>query len=137
KEIDRMVREAESHRSEDQERRRQVEAKNKLDSLVYSTEKTYDEHKEKLSPEAKGEIDRAVAQAKQALEGDDTAAMEQAAEQLSRASHKLAEAMYQQAGAGAGGAAGAAGGQGPGGPQGGGASDEVIDAEYVDVDEKR
>ncbi|HSN85442.1 MAG TPA: molecular chaperone DnaK [Thermoanaerobaculia bacterium] len=135
--IDRMVRDAESHRAEDQERRRQVEARNKLDSLVYSTEKTYDEHKEKLSPEAKGEIDRAVAQAKQALEGDDTAAMEQAAEQLSRASHKLAEAMYQQAGAGAGGAAGAAGGQGPGGPQGAGASDEVIDAEYVDVDEKR
>ncbi|HUP57747.1 MAG TPA: molecular chaperone DnaK [Bdellovibrionota bacterium] len=135
--IERMVRDAESHRSEDQERRRQVEARNKLDSLVYSTEKTYDEHKEKLSPEAKGEIDRAVAQAKQALEGDDTAAMEQAAEQLSRASHKLAEAMYQQAGAGAGGAAGATGGQGPGGPQGGGASDEVIDAEYVDVDEKR
>ena len=132
--IERMVRDAESHRTEDQERRRQVEARNKLDSLVYSTEKTYDEHKEKLSPEAKGEIDRAVAQAKQALEGDDTAAMERAAEELSRASHKLAEAMYQQAGAGA---AGAAGGEGPRGPQGAGASDEVIDAEYVDVDEKR
>jgi molecular chaperone DnaK len=133
--IERMVRDADSHRAEDEERRRQVEARNKLDSLVYSTEKTYDEHKDKLSPEAKGEIDRAVTQAKQALENGDTAAMEQAAEQLSRASHKLAEAMYQQAGAGGAGAAGGA--QPGGGQQGAGASDEVIDAEYVDVDEKR
>jgi molecular chaperone DnaK len=133
KDIERMVHDADSHRAEDEERRKQVEARNKLDSLVYSTEKTYDEHKDKLSPEAKGEIDRAVSQAKQALEGGETAAMEQAAEQLSRASHKLAEAMYQQGGAGG---AGGPGGQ-PGGAPGAGASDEVIDAEYVDVDEKR
>jgi molecular chaperone DnaK len=140
-EIDRMVKEAEMHRSEDQERRRQVEARNKLDSLVYSTEKTYDEHKEKLGPDEKGQLEQAIVGAKKALEGEDAAAMEQAAQRLTEASHKLAEIMYraQQQG-------GAAGPGGPGGPGAGGPSagagagksaDEVIDAEYVDVDEKR
>ncbi|MFY9826545.1 MAG: molecular chaperone DnaK [Thermoanaerobaculia bacterium] len=131
KDIERMVKEAESHQSEDQERRKQVEVRNKLDSLVYSTEKTYDEHKEKLGPEEKGELERALADAKKALESDESAQMEQAAERLTKASHKLAEVMYRQqsgggqAGPGPGGAAGA------GGPAGG-ASDEVIDAEYVE-----
>jgi molecular chaperone DnaK len=141
-EIDRMVKEAESHQSEDQERRRQVEAKNRLDSLVYSTEKTYDEHKEKLGAEEKGQLEQALAGAKKALEGEDAAAMEQAAQRLTEASHKLAEVMYrQQQGGGPG--AGGPGGAGPQGEGAGGAggagksSDEVIDAEYVDVDEKR
>src|SRR5687767_9020487 len=110
-EIDRMVKEAESHRSEDQERRRQVEARNQLDGLIYSTEKTYEEHKEKLGPDEKGELERAIAEARQALEGNEAAAMEQATEKLTKASHKLAEVMYRgqqgaqpgaQAGPGAG-----------------------------------
>ena len=136
-EIERMVSEAESHRSEDQERRRQVEARNQLDGLIYSTEKTYEEHKEKLGPDEKGELERAIAEGKQALEGNEAAAMEQATEKLTKASHKLAEVMYRgqqggaQPGAGPGGPGGAAGGPGAG------ASDEVIDAEYVDVDDKR
>ncbi|MFL6199486.1 MAG: molecular chaperone DnaK [Thermoanaerobaculia bacterium] len=137
-EIERMVHEAESHRSEDQERRRQVEARNQLDGLIYSTEKTYEEHKEKLGPDEKGELERAISEAKRALEGNEAAAMEQATEKLTKASHKLAEVMYRgqqggaQPGAGPGGAA--AGGPGAGGA---GSADEVIDAEYVDVDDKR
>jgi molecular chaperone DnaK len=133
--IERMVKDAEAHRAEDQERRRQVEARNKLDGLVYSTEKTYDEHKEKLGPDDKGELERAIAQAKSALEGDDTAAMERAAETLTRASHKLAEVMYRQQAGGAGPAGGPGGGPAGGGPSG--ASDEVIDAEYVDVNDNK
>ncbi len=136
--IDRMIKEADSHRSEDQERRRQVEARNRLDSLIYSTEKTYNEHKEKLGPDEKGQLEQALDQARKALDSEDAGQMEQAAERLTQASHKLAEVMYRQgqdAGA-AGEAAGGAGAQG-GGQQRGGASDEVIDAEYVDVDEKR
>jgi molecular chaperone DnaK len=135
--IDRMVKEADSHRSEDQERRRQVEARNRLDSLIYNTEKTYNEHKEKLGPDEKGQLEQAISEARAALEGEDAGRMEQAAEKLTQASHKLAEAMYSQqaGGAGAPGGAGAAGG--PGAGQQRGASDEVIDAEYVDVDEKR
>jgi molecular chaperone DnaK len=132
--IDRMVKEAESHRSEDQERRRQVEARNKLDTLIYQTEKTYDEHKEKLGPDDKGELERAIAEAKKALEGEQSASdMEAAAERLTKASHKLAEVMYRQQQGGAGPAGGPTGG-GAGATSGGGsgASDEVIDAEYVE-----
>ncbi|HEX4965858.1 MAG TPA: molecular chaperone DnaK [Thermoanaerobaculia bacterium] len=132
KDIERMVKEAESHRSEDQERRKQVEARNKLDSLVYSTEKTYDEHKEKLSPDEKGELERALADAKKALESDDSAAMEGAGERLTKASHKLAEVMYRQQQAGGGDAGAAPGGSAGAGRPSGGASDEVIDAEYVE-----
>jgi molecular chaperone DnaK len=137
-EISRMVKEAELHSTEDKERRRQVEAKNRLDSLVYQTEKTYDEHKEKLSPDDKGELERAIAGAKSALEGEDAATMEKAAEELNKASHKLAEAMYRGQSEGAPGQGGPGGGPaGPGAAGGTGANDEVIDAEYVDVGGKR
>ncbi|HEX2222682.1 MAG TPA: molecular chaperone DnaK [Thermoanaerobaculia bacterium] len=134
--IDRMVREAESHRAEDQERRRQVEVRNRLDSLIYSTDKTYNENKEKLGPDEKGQLEDALSQARKALEDGDADGMEKAAERLTQASHKLAEAMYSQAGA-----TGAPGGPGAdpsgAGRPGAGAGDEVIDAEYVDVDDKR
>jgi molecular chaperone DnaK len=154
-EIERLVKEAESHSDEDKERRRQVETRNQLDALVYNTEKTYNEHKEKLGPDEKGQLEQALAEAKQALESEDTEKMTQATSKLEQASHKLAEKLYQgaqgaqgAAGAGPGGGDGGATGGGPGGsagggagrpgsPGGGGASDEVIDAEYVDVDEKR
>ncbi|HYU31752.1 MAG TPA: molecular chaperone DnaK [Thermoanaerobaculia bacterium] len=136
--IDRMIKEADSHRSEDQERRRQVEARNRLDSLIYSTEKTYNEHKEKLGPDEKGQLEQALEQARKALESEDSGQMEQAAERLTQASHKLAEAMYRQGqGAGAPGEGAAEAGAPGGGQPRGGAADEVIDAEYVDVDEKR
>jgi molecular chaperone DnaK len=151
-EIERMVKEAESHSDEDKERRRQVETRNQLDALVYNTEKTYNEHKEKLGPDEKGQLEQALAEAKQALESEDTEKMQQATSKLEQASHKLAEKLYQNAqsaaagagpGGGDGGASGTGGGSAGGGagrprsPGGGGASDEVIDAEYVDVDEKR
>jgi molecular chaperone DnaK len=134
-EIDRMVKEADSHRSEDSERRRQVEVRNQLDSLIYSTEKGYNESKEKLSPDDKGQLEEALAEARKALENNETEPMQKATERLTQASHKLAEAMYSQAGAGAAGAGAGAPGAGAAGSAG--ASDEVIDAEYVDVDEKR
>jgi molecular chaperone DnaK len=144
-EIDRMVKEAESHSDEDKERRQQVETRNQLDALVYNTEKTYNEHKEKLGADEKGQLEQALAEAKKALESEDTAKMKQATSQLEQASHKLAERLYQGQGAagappgGDGAAPGqGAGGQGGGGQKpGGGAADEVIDAEYVDVDDKR
>jgi molecular chaperone DnaK len=153
-EIERMVKEAESHSDEDKERRRQVETRNQLDALVYNTEKTYNEHKEKLGPDEKGQLEQALAEAKQALETEDTDKMKQAISRLEQAAHKLAERLYQTdqgqgAAAGAGGPGGGGAGQGGGrsssssspggggGGAGGGASDEVIDAEYVDVDEQR
>ncbi len=139
-EIDNMVNDAESHASEDKERRKTVEARNQLDSLVYGTEKGISENKDKLGAEDLGQLESALEEAKKALEGDDLAACEAATEKLTQASHKLAEVMYQQASAEAG-AAGAAGAEAGGG--GGGPSeppkqddDDVIDAEYVDVDSK-
>jgi len=129
--IQRMVKDAESHSAEDKERRQQVESRNKLDTLIYQTEKLYDEHKEKLGPDQKGDLERAIADAKKTLEGEPTTvAMDEAAERLQKASHKLAEAMYGQQ------PPGGTGGPSAGGPAGdrpgAGASDEVIDAEYVE-----
>jgi len=129
-----MVHEAEEHSAEDKERRQRVEAHNQLDSLVYTTEKTFDEHKEKLAPEAIGEIESALAEAKTALESEDLDTIKKATDKLSQASHRVAEVMYQQSGA-----------QGPeaaesadaGATAGAGDEDEVIDAEYVDVDESK
>ncbi|MBV8201883.1 MAG: molecular chaperone DnaK, partial [Acidobacteria bacterium] len=119
-EIERMVKEAEAHGDEDKERRQQVETRNQLDALVYNTEKTYNEHKEKLGADEKGQIEQALAEAKQALESEDTAKMKQATSRLEQASHKLAERLYQgHAAGGAGGASG--GGSGAPGGDGGGA----------------
>jgi len=136
--IKRMVRDAEEHGTEDRERRQKAEARNRLDSLIYTTERSLGEHRDKLSPEDRGTLEEALADAKRALESDDAAAMDGAAKKLTEAAHKLAEHMYQQApqgGPGAPGAGPSAGG-GPG-AQPGGAGDEVIDAEYVDVDEPK
>jgi molecular chaperone DnaK len=140
--IDRMVKEADEHSAEDKERRQRVEARNQLDSLVYSTEKTFEENKEKLDPGGIGELESAITEAKKALESDDLDTMKRATEALTKASHRLAEAMYKQqpgaqAGAAGGGAQAGAGGAGAGGAAPGGEEDEVIDAEYVDADEGR
>jgi molecular chaperone DnaK len=133
--IKRMVRDAEEHSSEDHERRQQAEARNRLDSLVYTTEKSLGEARDKLSPEDRGKLEDALAGAKRALDGKDVAAMDAAAKTLTEAAHRLAEHMYQQGpqGPGAPGAGPSPGGQ----PAGGGQGDEVIDAEYVDVDESK
>jgi molecular chaperone DnaK len=131
-----MVRDAEEHGTEDRERRSKAEARNRLDSLVYTSERSLGEHKDKLSPEDQGKLEEALTEAKRALEGGDAAAMDAAAKKLTEASHRLAEHMYQQGPQGPD--AGPAGEGGPSaGAQPGAANDEVIDAEYVDVDESK
>jgi molecular chaperone DnaK len=143
-EVDRMAKEADAHSAEDKAKREEIEARNQLDSLVYNVDKMLREHGDKISGSERGDVESAVADAKKALEGTDAKAMSAAKDRLTQASHKLAEAMYRQAQP-QGGAAGA--GPQPGGPQSGGdgaapppdgKKDEgVIDAEYVDVDEKK
>ncbi|MCZ6727346.1 MAG: molecular chaperone DnaK [Acidobacteria bacterium] len=130
-EIDNMVTDAESHSEEDKQRRQRAEARNSLDQLVYSTEKTFEENKEKLGAAEIGDFESALANAKEALEGDDLEKMEEASTQLTQASHKLAEILYkdQAAEAGADSAPDAEATEESSG------DDEVIDAEYVDVDE--
>jgi molecular chaperone DnaK len=101
--------------------------------MVYQIEKMLREHGDKISGEERGGVENALADAKKALEGTDAKAMDKAREQLTAASHKLAEAMYKAQAAPAGGAA--PGGDAPAEEK---KKDEgVIDAEYVDVDEKK
>ena len=136
-EVDRMAKEAEAHAEEDKERRGQVEAKNQLDSLVYSVEKMLREQGDKLSGSERGDVENAVADAKKALESNDKQQMDQARERLTQASHKLAEQMYKatqpQGAPGAGPSAGP-----PPGSDGEATKDAgVVDAEYVDVDDHK
>jgi molecular chaperone DnaK len=137
-EVDRMAKEADSHSAEDKAKREEIETRNQLDSMVYSVEKMLKEHGDKISASEKSDVESALADAKKALEGSDKAAMEQARERLTSASHKLAEQMYRAAQP-----AGAAPGGQPSGEAPGDAGAEkkkdegVIDAEYVDVDEKK
>ncbi len=145
-EVERMTREAESHADEDKRKREEVEVRNALDSLVYSTEKTLAENRDKLAAGDAQALDAALAEAKRALEGGDANALRSAQNDLTKAAHKLAEAMYRQAGAppsgaaGAGGEAGGAAAEPAGEPAAGGQTGkpgDVIDAEYVDVENEK
>ena len=96
-EIKQMVRDAESHAADDKKRKETVEARNQLDSLIYSTEKSLKEHAGDLDAGIKENIETELKQAKEVVDGQDAEAMRKAAEQLSQSSHKLAEAMYAKA----------------------------------------
>jgi molecular chaperone DnaK len=128
--IDRMVKDAEAHAQEDSERRKAIETRNQLDSLVYQTEKTLNEHREALKPEDIGAVETALQEARTALQGEDVAAMERARDNLTQSSHKLAEAMYKSQAASA-----ADGGNGSQQTTAGAKrdDDEVVDAEFEDV----
>jgi molecular chaperone DnaK len=131
-EIDQMVQDAQSHSEEDRTRREEIEAKNRLDSLLYSSEKTFTENKGKLGPAEVADFEAALADARKALEAGGVAGMNAALESLQQASHKLAEAMYRgTAGAPAGDATSSE-------PSASGApkEEDVIDTEYVDTEKK-
>ena len=138
-EVERLAKEAEAHAAEDKARREQIEAKNQLDSMVYNVEKMLREHGDKISGSERGDVENAVADAKKALESDDKQQMDQARERLTQASHKLAEQMYRAAqpqGA-QGGVPGASAGPAPGGDGQAKKDEGVVDAEYVDVDDRK
>ena len=137
-EIDKMMRDAESHAADDVKKREEIEARNKLDSLVYQMEKTLNENREKVGATA-GDVETAIAEAKKALAEGDVDKLNSAYNALQAASHKMAEALYQQTAAtgtetpAEDDQASAAGASGAGGS----GEDNVIDAEYVDVDENK
>lgn len=133
-EIDRMMREAESHAEEDRQARDRVEAHNKLDGLVYSTEKTLAEHRDKVDATTISNIESALTEAKSKLDSQSASEINEAYDKLVKASHKLAEIMYQQTG---GPQAGGPDQSASGAAASGGGDDGVIDAEYVDVDDKK
>ncbi|HEY0349300.1 MAG TPA: molecular chaperone DnaK [Pyrinomonadaceae bacterium] len=136
-EIDKMMRDAESHSSDDARKREEIEARNRLDGLIYQMEKTLNENREKVSAVA-GEVDTAIADAKKAIEEGTVERMNEAFNALQTVSHKMAEALYSQTGStpdsetttdqssAAGASSSSTGGE-----------DNVIDAEYVDVDEDK
>ena len=132
-EIQKMVREAEQHSDEDQERRAEVESRNRLDSLVYSTERLLKENEEKIQPAQRAEMEAAIADAKRALEEGKKDAMDAATEKLTKVSHRLAEEIYRSATPG-GPQEGAPEGAQPGQAPPSGAEGDVVDAEYVDVE---
>jgi molecular chaperone DnaK len=137
--VNRMAKEAEAHAAEDRARREEIESKNQLDTLVYSVEKTLREQGDKIPPSERGDVENAVADAKKALDSNDKGQMDAARERLTQVSHKLAEQMYRAtappSGTGAAGGAGSRAGAGAGqGGNGRASDDNVVDAEYVDVE---
>jgi molecular chaperone DnaK len=141
-EVERMMREAESHAEEDKHRREVVDARNQADGLIYQIEKTLTENRARLSADEINPVESAIASLRQTIQGDDLAAIRSGTEELQRASHKMAEALYRQSGTQAGAAGGEAApgseaGAGPDGKAAGGAGQgEVIDAEVVDEGKK-
>jgi molecular chaperone DnaK len=125
-EVEKMVREAQSHADEDKKRRELVDLRNQADSLAYSLEKTLKDSREKVADGEAREIDEAIAGLRKAAEGEDAAALKQQVDRVTALSHKLAESLYKAA-APAGGA-GPAGGSAPGDAAKG---DDVVDAEYT------
>ncbi len=134
-EVERMARDAESHAAEDKEKRDQIEARNGLDNMVYNIEKMLKESGDKVSGSEKSDVESALADAKKTLEGTPSASeLNAAREKLTAASHKLAEAMYKATAN----AAPTDGAQAAAGTTEEPKKDEgVIDAEYVDVEDKK
>jgi len=142
-EVDRMMKDAESHAEEDKNRREEIETRNRADQAVYAAEKMVQEMGDKLPSDDKAAVESAIEALKSAVSSGDSAAMTRAMEQLTQAQHKAAEALYKSAGAqgaqdspGSQGSAGSAGSTSAGstgaeGSPGGGGGD-VIDAEVVD-----
>jgi molecular chaperone DnaK len=131
-EIDRMVKDAESHSSDDKERREGIEKKNNLDSMIYQAEKTMADSAEKLDDDQKSALEGVLAEAKLDLESDDAARIDAALQKVQAELHKVAEALYKAEAASAEAGAGA---EGEAAPEGAAADEDVIDAEYTE--EKR
>jgi molecular chaperone DnaK len=139
-EVERMMKDAESHAEEDKKRREEIETRNRADQAVYGAEKMMQDMGDKLAAGDKAAVESAIESLKSAMSANDAAAMSRAMEQLTQVQHKAAEALYKQAGTG-GGAPG--GGAAPGGEStpgagasGGAAHGDVIDAEVVEEDKK-
>src|SRR5207248_4498425 len=94
-EVNRLVKDAESHASEDQARRELIDARNQADTLTYQVERTLNEHRDKVAPAEISKIESAIADARKAVEGDDLAAIKRATDDLQRASHAVAEQLYR------------------------------------------
>ncbi len=146
--IDQMIKDAEAHADEDKKRRELVEAQNQAEALIHSTEKTLGEAGDKVAAADKTEVEAAIAELKTAAEGEDVDDIRAKSEALAQVSMKIGEALYKQAaeaeaaessgadGDGNGGSDGSDGGDGGDG-DGGTADDEVVDADFEEVDDDK
>jgi molecular chaperone DnaK len=132
-EIDQLIKDAEMHAEDDKQKRDLVEARNSADALIYSTEKSIKDLGDKVDSETKTKVEESITVLRKAMEGEDAAEIKRVSEELTQESHKLAEAMYQQAsqneqqaGAGAESTEQAAGGAGA-------ADEDVVDADFEEV----
>ena len=125
--IDRMVKEAETHAEEDKKRRELVDVRNQAEALIHSTEKMLVDFADKVSPEDKAAVEAAAAELKTAAEGEDVEAIKQKVDAVAQASMKLGEAMYQTS------QGGAAGEAGPSAEAGGGPDEKVVDVDFEEV----
>ncbi|MGE0521843.1 MAG: molecular chaperone DnaK, partial [Variibacter sp.] len=131
--IEKMVKDAEAHAADDKKRREAVEAKNQAEAMIHATEKALSEHGSKLGDAERSAIENAMADLREAVKSDDADAIKAKTNTLAQVSMKLGEAMYQQAQAGAQGGEGAAAGS----DAAGGQKDDVVDAEFTEVDDDK
>ena len=137
-EVEKMAKDAEAHAADDRKQRDTIEAKNKADAMVYNVDKTLKEHRSKISDAEAKEIEDALAETKKAIGENDPDRINAATDRLTAASHKLAEAMYKAASSQPGGQSPPSDGGQTGGDQGKkDGKDNVVDAEFVDVDDKK
>ena len=141
-EVDKMAKDAEAHGAEDNKRKGEIDARNRADSMVYQVEKMLKGHRDKISDDDAKNVETARKGTRKAMSGGTVEEISKATDTLTQASHKLAEAMYKsQAGSPGGGTPGGApGGDGAGPGAGAGAEkpkDNVVDAEFVDVEDKK
>ena len=137
-EVEKIAKDAESHSAEDRARKEEIELRNQADGMIYSVEKMLREHRDKIGEAEAKNVEEAVSETRKAMEAGGKDKIQAAMDKLTQSSHKLAEAMYKSAGPqpgaqqpGAdGGPSGAAGDAGP-------KKDTVVDAEFVDVDDKK
>ena len=138
-EIDKLVKDAEMHVDEDRKKRELVEARNHADQLIYSTEKSIKDLGEKVDKATKTKVEEAIGALRKVMDGDDTEQIRRASEELTTASHKLAEAMYQQASQAEGQKADAQqqAGAGGGGARAAKPEDDVVDADFEEVKDSK
>jgi molecular chaperone DnaK len=138
-EIDRMVKDAEKNAAEDKKQREAIDARNRLDSMTYEVEKNVKEWGDKVAPDTKTKIDAAIERARKALRGDDMNEIRAAQEELTKVFSEAGQAFYQQQGQGAQAEAGQPSGAGapPGGEGAAKPADDVVEADYEIVDEKK
>ena len=129
-EVEKMAKEAESHQGEDRKKREEIESRNRADAMVYNIEKMLKDHRDKISDVDAKNVEQAIEETKKAMAEGGVDRINQATSKLETASHKLAEAMYKSSGQ--------PGGEAP--PSDAGSAkpkDDVVDAEFVDVDDKK